>query len=1183
MSFDEEGAEKQAARDTSRDAFRTALNEAVAAGEVPHDIPFYVQGDKCLVNAGDWHEEEQIEAAMTLARRYFKEVIEENECGLPAGFIPMSANQKACDAGRKLEKEAAGNKLERLRIRRGQCPMCGGRAKEGGREHIECECDSCGFMFTPGWAEEKETADAHSKQASFDAAQVKSASVQVANRTGPHGILEALKALNLDDLEKQARADIASGKITKRDRGVKMLNALEGLRRNETRPEELMIKRVPVLPPAFRPFSFLGATYIPGDANELYQDLFKHRAVHEETLKTLGEGGAALTRTNLLNATRALYGYGEPVSPKLKERGPKGYLDQLLNDGPKHSYVQRRMLSKPIDNVGRSVITVDPDLGLDEVSIPREMAWTLAGSKVHRRLSLMGMSPAEAIKAVKDRDAYATRALELEIKENPVLVSRAPAWHKFNAVGQFVKLHDGPHIAINPYITAGQGADFNGDCQVGKVFVLLAKEFICQNQESFLQSCIDDYMVGTMIAKNIIPAFNRLTQHLALVDLQDFPRTELQGENPNGKNGPIQFYSVPEGTQVVAFDEATGQVEWQPVVSYSIHPQRSIEIVDLSNGRQITTDDDPRAVYGLNPATNRMERHTPDEAFELGLLVPCVKDVAGACANLGKLMAVELGEINGSMRTQELTWDFGYLLGALVGDGWWDKKRYDKGKSIYLSDLQEFNAFRVFTILRGMFGQVGWYRQEFKKTELAGRYGYTIRHTYQLHKADAFVDFLDKWLGGAKTENSTGSASKCLPDFFLLAPREFREGLLNGMVDTDGTICVSNAKGKPQLLCSVTSTSLRLISDIKFLCLTLGIQTTVGFSKTTTRGNTSWVCSISAVDIKRTPLFNNLASPWKRDAYLNTSVQMDNTSQVFDKIPLPSDIAAVVQADLICPKIKTHERKLDTPDVLHRKHQQNMSELWRSASEIGLVGRDTAARVLEHLAFEQVQQERVRLQAIEDLQNGLDVCDKTRTDLWRAAIRACAPNQAPVELYREGCAVAARLNQPLKRGKIGTKCAQGVLSFLLRRTAYLGALADERVQHWFKTYNENRTVSWARVTAVQKTGIKEDGYDLTVPGFETFMAADGIILSNTINISMPVLPESVQEVKDKLMASKMLFSIKDPDAVVPLPKHEQILGIWTAAKRPSTKVHAFASGQEALASIRRGDVKLEDEIEIPDA
>jgi len=380
----------------------------------------------------------------------------------------------------------------------------------------------------------------------------------------------------------------------------------------------------------------------------------------------------------------------------------------------------------------------------------------------------------------------------------------------------------------------------------------------------------------------------------------------------------------------------------------------------------------------------------------------------------------------------------------------------------------------------------------------------------------------------------------------------------------------------------VTSTSLRLISDVKFLCLTLGIQASVGISKITKRGNTAWLCCISTVDIKRSPLFNNLACPWKRDAYLNTEVCLDNTSQVFDKIPLPPDVAKLVQDDMVKPKIRAHERKLTTPDVLHRKHQQNMAGLWYDATYAGLVGRDVAARVLEHIEFEHVQQERLRLEVIADLQSGSVEFTKGRSDAVRAAIRACAPNQAPAELYSAGQAMASRLAQPLKIGKIGPKCARGILQFLVNHTAYRGVLANEHVQAWYKFHKENASVSWARVTAVHKTDIKEDGYDLTVPGFETFMAADGIILSNTMNVSLPVLPESIQEAKDKLLPDKMLFSIKDPEKITPSVKHEGVLGIWTASKRPATKVTRFASGQEALAAMQRGDVKLHDEIEIPD-
>ena len=125
-------------------------------------------------------------------------------------------------------------------------------------------------------------------------------------------------------------------------------------------------------------------------------------------------------------------------------------------------------------------------------------------------------------------------------------------------------------------------------------------------------------------------------------------------------------------------------------------------------------------------------------------------------------------------------------------------------------------------------------------------------------------------------------------------------------------------------------------------------------------------------------------------------------------------------------------------------------------------------------------------------------------------------------------------------------------------------------------------VTWERVTGIQKTGIREDGYDLTVPGYETFMSADGIILSNTINVHSPMQDETIQEVKDRLMPSKMLFSIRDQDQVMPQPKHEMILGLNSASTRPAKQVHQFASRELALAAMDRGGVSWSDEIDLPD-
>lgn len=106
-----------------------------------------------------------------------------------------------------------------------------------------------------------------------------------------------------------------------------------------------------------------------------------------------------------------------------------------------------------------------------------------------------------------------------------------------------------------------------------------------------------------------------------LLSLSEFPHGDLDGINRNGKNGEILFYNVGD-TEVLSFNEDLNTLEWKQPTFYSVHPKRKLIIVTLKNGFQIFTDDDPRAIYGLNPATGEYERATPSKALELGLQIP---------------------------------------------------------------------------------------------------------------------------------------------------------------------------------------------------------------------------------------------------------------------------------------------------------------------------------------------------------------------------------------------------------------------------------------------------------------------------------------------------------------------------------------------------------------------------------
>lgn len=282
-------------------------------------------------------------------------------------------------------------------------------------------------------------------------------------KTGPDAIHLALAAVDLDALEKEQQSLVASGKVSKRNGAVQTLNAISGLRANNVRPEQLMLTKIPVVPPAFRPFALVGETFIPGDANELYKDLFDLKDVLTEAKQTFGDDGAVSERKAYQSAVKALYGYGDPVNPKSQQRGVSGFLRQISGSNPKFSFFQRKLISKTQDQVGRGVITPDPELTLDEIGVPEDMAWEMYGTYIMRRLVRRGMPRAEALRQIKDRSKFAREALEQELPERPVVYSRSPAWHKYNIISGTPRLIKGDTIRISPFVAAGMGADYDGD------------------------------------------------------------------------------------------------------------------------------------------------------------------------------------------------------------------------------------------------------------------------------------------------------------------------------------------------------------------------------------------------------------------------------------------------------------------------------------------------------------------------------------------------------------------------------------------------------------------------------------------------------------------------------------------------------------------------------------------------
>jgi hypothetical protein len=149
----------------------------------------------------------------------------------------------------------------------------------------------------------------------------------------------------------------------------------------------------------------------------------------------------------------------------------------------------------------------------------------------------------------------------------------------------------------------------------------------------------------------------------------------------------------------------------------------------------------------------------------------------------------------------------------------------------------------------------------------------------------------------------------------------------------------------------------------------------------------------------------------------------------------------------------------------------------------------------------------------------------------------------------------------------------------LRQFPELRTQSDSLLQQWILLV-DNEKIRWDRVVGFTKTGIKEDGYDLTVPGYETFMNVEGVILSNTLQVHVPVTPAAVKDAHSMTL-SNMLLSDQSRNKLMVFPQHEAIIGATLAAKSVAQgPVKIFNTHDEVLEAYRKGALTLNDHIEV---
>lgn len=283
--------------------------------------------------------------------------------------------------------------------------------------------------------------------------------------TGPKAIAKALDNINLDKEIDAARAQYYSGKASARDAAVRRWGYLKSAKRLGLHPREWVLDKAPVLPPAFRPVSLMGDSGIPlvSDPNYLYKELLDANKNYKDLKDQVGADDLGHERLAVYHAFKAITGLGDPVHPKLQEKGVKGVLKNVFGTSPKFGTVQRKLISSTVDSVGRAVITPNPDFDMDTVGIPEKQAFAVYRKSIVRRLRRRGMDIRTALHHVREKTDLARDVLTDEMENRPVYINRAPVLHRFGIMAFKPKLVKGDVLQVSPLIVSGFNADFDGD------------------------------------------------------------------------------------------------------------------------------------------------------------------------------------------------------------------------------------------------------------------------------------------------------------------------------------------------------------------------------------------------------------------------------------------------------------------------------------------------------------------------------------------------------------------------------------------------------------------------------------------------------------------------------------------------------------------------------------------------
>ncbi len=286
---------------------------------------------------------------------------------------------------------------------------------------------------------------------------------------GAEALYKLLSRIDLDEMSYSLRhrANTETSQQRKNE-ALKRLQVVEAFRdsRQVNKPEWMIIKVVPVIPPELRPLVPLdGGRFATSDLNDLYRRVI----IRNNRLKRLIEIKApeVILRNEkrmLQEAVDSLFDNSRKANAvKTDANRPLKSLSDSLKG--KQGRFRQNLLGKRVDYSARSVIVVGPELGLHECGLPKDMAAELYKPFIIRKLIERGIvkTVKSAKKIVDRKDPVVWDILENVLKGHPVLLNRAPTLHRLGIQAFQPKLIEGKAIQLHPLVCTAFNADFDGD------------------------------------------------------------------------------------------------------------------------------------------------------------------------------------------------------------------------------------------------------------------------------------------------------------------------------------------------------------------------------------------------------------------------------------------------------------------------------------------------------------------------------------------------------------------------------------------------------------------------------------------------------------------------------------------------------------------------------------------------